>query len=223
MTAQLYLDKLALALSELSSENRELVIAYYRDLISQQELDEASEDRLIQQFGEPSIIAASLLKKVKTSSTKSNYEQQGWQPFEHDETVDESKTKKNKNQSSTWQAGASADEHYPKRYSGFQRFMQIFGLLFINLTMMIWLFFAVAMAIFAGWICTAAFLASPIIIIGAYFTPYLTYPLLSLSIGLVMFGLGIFGLYICKTLTKYFFKVLSYYFKANLQVLRGAY
>ena len=237
MNAQTYLQKLNQALAGLSTENRNLVIDYYHDLIIQQQLENESEAVLNETFGSPSIIAASLLNKVQQKQGQQVYSKQGWQELVEDESSvfsnkekqdtwhhSHNKQQSNKTTSTTYHDDTSADyQHTSIKSSPFQRFIQIFGLLLINLLIMIWLFLAIGFMILAGWIATLALLVTPIILIAAYFTPYLSYPHLSLSFGLIFFGLGILGFYICKILTKYFYRIVKYYIKANLHVLRGNY
>ncbi|MGX6962640.1 DUF1700 domain-containing protein [Vagococcus xieshaowenii] len=203
-----YLQKLNDALINIPSKEKTLILTYYQELIHKEHLTDQSEETIIQALGDPVIIAAAILKKNRAKTSQSPYEQQGWQEWSDQGMDDKFDTKKSKR---------------TRPYSKLQRVLQILGLLFINLTLMFWLFLCIGILIVCGWIVSITFVISPIILIAAYFTPYLTYPLFSLSIGCVLFGLGIVGCYLCKTLTKYFWRVTKYYFYANLHVLRGDY
>ena len=197
-----YLNKIRHALVQLSDAEIQVIIDYYDNLINKENLAEASEEILNQKFGEPSIISHAILEKYK-QSTQDAYRQNGWQEFHEEEFNDYS------------------DEKQPARHRILRHLIQMMGLIFINLFFMIWVIISVAAVLFAGWICSIAFLSTPFIILGAVFTSYLSNPVLSISTALDLFGLGVIGFYICKSLTKYFFKFTHYYLNANLQILRG--
>lgn len=205
MNIEHFLTELKIQLRALTPTQVSTILTHYRKQYDLGKEKGLTEHEILKELGQPSTIASDILQRLNIPSTSDINNNQGWQELN------------NKNQ-----VISDYHDHYDeKKPSMFSRFLQIAGVLFINLFFMIWILFAIAMVLFAGWITSLSFIASPFIILAALVTPFVGYPSFSIFATVLLFGIGILGLTISKTLTVYFAKFIKYYAKMNFGVLKG--
>lgn len=211
MNKEHFLIELKLHLRQLSLTDQQAILQKYEDLFAEKIAEGLSEYQITKELASPKEIAMSILKEFNLEldspnahgndwlefSTEENYQQDNDHPYYHEPQIQRSHD------------------------SGFIRFFQIAGIIFLNLFFMFWLMFGWGLVLFIGWTLTICFIGSPVIGIFSILAAINAFGFFQLSISLILCGIGLIGGLIMFPFTKISFNLLKTYLKWNLQVLKG--
>ena len=211
MNKEHFLIELKLHLRQLSLVDQQAILAKYDDLFIEKMAQGLTEYQITKELDSPKEIASAILKDFNLE-LKEN-------PREHNDWVEMPKSTPNYSHSHPYYS--NNEEIYREPSSGFIRFFQVTGIIFLNLFFMFWLIFSWGLAIFVGWVLSLGFLVTPIL--GVYSLLQLTavYGSFQFFMSLLLCGIGLIGLLIMIPFSKVSFNLLKIYTKWNFQVLKG--
>ncbi|HCM88856.1 MULTISPECIES: DUF1700 domain-containing protein [Vagococcus] len=211
MNKEHFLIELKLHLRQLSLTDQQAILQKYEDLFAEKLANGLNEYQITKELASPKEIAISILKEFNLELEAPNTHGNDWLEFSaQEDSLKESEHPYFANQ----QTRSSHD-------SGFIRFFQITGIIFLNLFFMLWLIFGWGLVLFIGWVLTVCFIGSPFMGIYSILTAMNVFGFFQLSVSIVMLGVGLIGSLIMLPFTKISFNLLKSYLKWNLQVLKG--
>ncbi len=211
MNKEHFLIELKLHLRQLSLTDQQIILQKYEDLFAEKIANGLNEYQITKELASPKEIAISVLKEFNLKLETPNTHNNDWLEFSTQEnSMEETEHPYFTNQ----QTRSSHD-------SGFIRFFQITGILFLNLFFMFWLIFCWGLVLFVGWILTVCFIGSPFIGLFSILTTINAFGFFQLCLSLVLCGIGLIGSLIMLPFTKISFNLFKTYLKWNFQVLRG--
>lgn len=211
MNKEHFLIELKLHLRQLSLVDQQAILAKYDDLFTEKMTQGLTEYQITKELDSPKEIASAILKEFNLE-LKEN-------PTENNDWVEMPKQKATYNNSHPYYS--NNENVYREPSSGFIRFFQITGIIFLNLFFMFWLILTWGISLFVGWMISLSFIFSPIL--GVYSLLQLTasYGLFQFFMSILLCGIGLIGLLIMVPFSKVSFNLLKTYSKWNLQVLKG--
>ncbi|MGY3767145.1 DUF1700 domain-containing protein [Vagococcus vulneris] len=202
MNKEHFLIELKLHLRPLATDEQEKILNYYTEFFTKQQAEGLSEYEISQQLPHPKEIAQELLGSDYYDAFEQSQNRNDWQEFSVDEETE-----------------PYAESSEPE--SGVIRFIQVIGIICLNVLFMLWVIIVFASLLFAGWITALAFIISPALAGFNLFFVIDSFNFMQLFISLILCGSGIIGCLILKPITSGGFKLLKAYSKWNFYVLSG--
>lgn len=212
MNKEHFLIELKLHLRQLSLVDQQAILAKYDDLFSEKMAQGLTEYQITKELDSPKEIACAILKEFNLEFKETPHHSNDW--------VEISTTHQDR---ATYNShpyfGENSVQKAPS--SGFIRFFQITGIIFLNIFFMLWLIFCWGLSLFIGWLISLSFVISPALGVYSLLTLTPSYGSFQFFMSLLLCGIGLIGLLIMIPFSKLSFNLLKTYSKWNFQVLKG--
>lgn len=206
MNREHFFIELKLYLKQLPLDEQQIVIDSYQTIFDEQTMNGQTEYEITAALPTPREIALTTLDEMGIVFEPYSAQQSDWEEITDFPIEDVYKERY---------------QPYHQSESGFQRGVQIIGLLALNGFFMIWVILTLLLVLFSGWLLAAAFLFSPLVSLFIIATTLSTYAWFQFFVTILLFGFGLLGALILIPITKGSIKLLTLYTKWNIAVING--
>ncbi|MEG0285562.1 MULTISPECIES: DUF1700 domain-containing protein [Vagococcus] len=212
MNKEHFLIELKLHLRQLSLIDQQAILAKYDDLFTEKMAQGLTEYQITKELDTPKEIACAILKEFNLEFKEAAKSNNDWVEMSSET-----------NHFNNEQSHPYYNNDIPQKAqsSGFIRFFQVTGIIFLNLFFMLWLIFSWGLSLLVGWIISLSFILSPALGVYSLLTLTPSYGSFQFFMSLLFCGIGLIGLVIMVPFSKISFNLLKTYSKWNLQVLKG--
>lgn len=210
MNREHFFIELKLYLRQLSQSDQQNVIDEYQALFDEKLAEGLTEFEITKELATPKQIAQDILTDLNLPFDIPNTPNQDWVEFSSSGSDNE--------HDHPYQPSA----HYTENSAtAFTRFFQVAGIISLNALFMIWAILSWALLLFSGWLVSLTFILSPLISLYLLLQLNSAYSMFQFFMTLVLCGVGLIIFVMLKPLTNGSLKLLNYYTKWNLSVLKG--
>lgn len=210
MNREHFFIELKLYLRQLSQSDQQNVIDEYQALFDEKLAEGLTEFEITKELATPKQIAQDILTDFNLPFDIPNTPNQDWVEFSSSGSDNE--------HDHPYQPSA----HYTENSAtAFTRFFQVAGIISLNALFMIWAILSWALLLFSGWLVSLTFILSPLISLYLLLQLNSAYSMFQFFMTLVLCGVGLIIFVMLKPLTNGSLKLLNYYTKWNLSVLKG--
>lgn len=209
MNKEHFFIELKIHLRQLPEEELQAVLDKYEAIFAEKQELGMKEVEITKDLPSPKEIAKDILKELNLDYQPANEAHNGWTEIYDDDIFSDAHH----------YHGTDIDTRPPD--SAFVRLIQVIGIIFLNIFLMLWVIFCWIMLLFCGWLTTGLLLFSPALGIFSVITALGSFGLFQLSLSILFCGFGLIGILIMNPVTKASYRLIKSYFKWNLRVLRG--
>lgn len=210
MNREHFFIELKLYLRQLSQSDQQNVIDEYQALFDEKLAEGLTEFEITKELATPKQIAQDILTDLNLPFDIPNTPNQDWVEFSSSGSDNE--------HDHPYQPSANYTENSA---TAFTRFFQVAGIISLNALFMIWAILSWALLLFSGWLVSLTFILSPLISLYLLLQLNSAYSMFQFFMTLVLCGVGLIIFVMLKPLTNGSLKLLNYYTKWNLSVLKG--
>lgn len=211
MNREHFFIELKLYLRQLTQTDLQKVIDEYQALFDDKLSEGLTEFEITKELATPKQIAQDILAELNLPFDIPSTTNQDWIEFS-------SPTNDNEQYHHPYQPSS---RYTDSSATAFTRFFQIAGIISLNALFMIWAILSWALLLFSGWLVSLTFILSPLISVYLLLQLNSAYSMFQFFMTLILCGIGLIISVILKPLTNGSFKLLNYYTKWNLSVLKG--